>query len=400
MERQPTVEPESRRQAPSTVEVGRTPLSARLDAAAFTLGNHVAFHRGAFAPGTEDGLRLLAHEMVHVVQWQNGGRRAPQASDETAAWGPSLEREARAAVDVAARGTVARVHQAVGSAMPLSHPVYMNAYRDTMLLASAIVAGFGGPATSERDFVLLRESIRQATRGWTWTAPTGQAAIEAQLTGSPTLVINRVLRSRFFDDLDAVRGKMTSSTWLEIQGCRAGQDPDYLVQMQAFFARGDVRPKVSAPDWYQFFGHYGFTPVADTPAALQAQWDRPQVRAALAYWYPVLTGGALPDAPTRDTLGEFLRALHALPMAIPGSPGEGIVLVLEDMRTEAFLEWLSRHSYRLTSVDEIRRALFTEGTFAANVVHSVIDWLQENRTAPTQIAFRFDPTYDAHIVKV
>jgi len=56
--------------------------SARaIRARAYTVGNHIAFAAGEFAPGTPDGQRLLAHELAHVVQQTQGAvtqlRRAP-----------------------------------------------------------------------------------------------------------------------------------------------------------------------------------------------------------------------------------------------------------------------------------------------------------------------------------
>ena len=48
--------------------------SARdIGAKAWTLGRHVAFGSGAFAPGTESGRRLLAHELAHAVQQSSSG---------------------------------------------------------------------------------------------------------------------------------------------------------------------------------------------------------------------------------------------------------------------------------------------------------------------------------------
>ncbi len=38
------------------------------DARAFTLGRHIAFGNGQYAPHTPSGMRLLAHELAHVVQ--------------------------------------------------------------------------------------------------------------------------------------------------------------------------------------------------------------------------------------------------------------------------------------------------------------------------------------------
>jgi hypothetical protein len=48
---------------------GRAETAARaIDAKAYTLGADIAFARGAFAPGTREGDRLIAHELAHVVQ--------------------------------------------------------------------------------------------------------------------------------------------------------------------------------------------------------------------------------------------------------------------------------------------------------------------------------------------
>jgi hypothetical protein len=42
--------------------------SDELSANAFTVGSHIAFGRGEFAPQTQEGQRLIAHELAHVVQ--------------------------------------------------------------------------------------------------------------------------------------------------------------------------------------------------------------------------------------------------------------------------------------------------------------------------------------------
>ena len=47
----------------------RAAESARaVNALAYTVGNHVAFDHGQYAPGTTTGRGLLAHELAHVVQ--------------------------------------------------------------------------------------------------------------------------------------------------------------------------------------------------------------------------------------------------------------------------------------------------------------------------------------------
>ena len=43
-----------------------------MNAAAFTIGRDVVVHSDSYAPGTDDGRRLLAHELAHVVDRQPG----------------------------------------------------------------------------------------------------------------------------------------------------------------------------------------------------------------------------------------------------------------------------------------------------------------------------------------
>ena len=57
--------------------------SARaVDAHAYTLGPHIVFASGQYAPRSEGGRRLLAHELVHVMQ--QGATSPPQDADNLA----------------------------------------------------------------------------------------------------------------------------------------------------------------------------------------------------------------------------------------------------------------------------------------------------------------------------
>lgn len=56
-----------------------------VNALAYTVGSHVVFDAGRYAPGTSDGQRLLAHELTHVVQQSAAPlqlRRKPPYEDE------------------------------------------------------------------------------------------------------------------------------------------------------------------------------------------------------------------------------------------------------------------------------------------------------------------------------
>jgi hypothetical protein len=60
--------------------------SARdVSATAYTVGHHIVFDSGRFAPTTHEGQRLLAHELAHVVQQSGvgGTSRGPSTGEQT-----------------------------------------------------------------------------------------------------------------------------------------------------------------------------------------------------------------------------------------------------------------------------------------------------------------------------
>ena len=57
-------------------------LCSRLHARAFTVGNDVFFAPGEYAPDSEAGRNLLAHELTHVVQQGNGAKRKVMRQDD------------------------------------------------------------------------------------------------------------------------------------------------------------------------------------------------------------------------------------------------------------------------------------------------------------------------------
>jgi hypothetical protein len=53
-----------------------------VNAHAYTVGHNIVFGAGQFVPGTQDGRRLIAHELTHVVQQRKGiGERIQRAPD-------------------------------------------------------------------------------------------------------------------------------------------------------------------------------------------------------------------------------------------------------------------------------------------------------------------------------
>ena len=88
-------------------------LARSVDAVAFTSGQDIFFRSGAFAPGTTDGYRLLAHEATHTVQQAAGpvsGTPAPggvSLSDPSDPFERAADRAAEAAVTRAAESRAA-----------------------------------------------------------------------------------------------------------------------------------------------------------------------------------------------------------------------------------------------------------------------------------------------------
>src|SRR5262249_20772664 len=89
----------------SRVRIHRDDLAARsacaVDAIAYTVGSHVVFAAGQYAPGTDGGRRLLAHELTHVVQ--QGGASHHDA-DPVVADGGQAHVEAERAADAVGAG--------------------------------------------------------------------------------------------------------------------------------------------------------------------------------------------------------------------------------------------------------------------------------------------------------
>ncbi|MEZ4364219.1 MAG: DUF4157 domain-containing protein [Kofleriaceae bacterium] len=69
---------------------------AQLGAQAFTLGNHIYFGAGQFAPDSDDGAGLLRHELTHVVQHARG-ELTSQGGAQLVSSSSAVEVEARAA---------------------------------------------------------------------------------------------------------------------------------------------------------------------------------------------------------------------------------------------------------------------------------------------------------------
>jgi hypothetical protein len=278
------------------------------------------------------------------------------------------------------------------------------AYRSRLLspLTQPAGAGRAQPAVAAAALDEAEKAVREQALRWPWPKPGEKAPLGLTPSGERRFIESpgaRIIeKPDFFDKLAMVRGLIGDSSWIEIQGCNAGRDVGYLEAIQRFFGGSTKKPKVTAPEMFQSFGHYGYTKISETDAAVQ--WADKEVQAALAYWYPIITRKPLPKKPTELTLLDYLRQGHALPLAIPGGLGTARMLLLDTQDRPAFVEWLSRHSYQLTQ-KEIEQRMFAGKDFGANVEHAVIDMLKERMgEGRMKIIFRPSPDYQKHIIEV
>ena len=93
--------------------------------------------------------------------------------------------------------------------------------------------------------------------------------------------------SGFRGRLNTVRGRFDENSSIDIRGCRAGDDRDYLRAVQAFFGRSGHLPTVTGPRWYQFFGSCNHSVIANNGALrtlLTTGTGAAAVRAAFEEW--------------------------------------------------------------------------------------------------------------------
>jgi len=98
--------------------------SAReVNASAYTVGRHVVFASGKYAPLTPDGKRLLAHELVHTVQQGNAGvgmlARAPRTVAEIEAEIQAVKKQPQMFASQPVAGSVPGIaHEVLHSPVP------------------------------------------------------------------------------------------------------------------------------------------------------------------------------------------------------------------------------------------------------------------------------------------
>jgi outer membrane protein OmpA-like peptidoglycan-associated protein len=111
--------------------------AGQLDARAFTLGQDIVFGAGQYAPHTDEGKRLLAHELAHVVQQENisSGEAGGATGNTTIMRAPKLGKQEELAEQVSLSESKIPKPQVIRTAHGIAATVYFG--QDSFLLESA-----------------------------------------------------------------------------------------------------------------------------------------------------------------------------------------------------------------------------------------------------------------------
>ena len=183
--------------------------AASRSARAYTVGRHVVFGRGEYAPATTPGRHLLAHELAHVVQQSRGGSAVSGAQH------PSLEAAADYAADQASRGApvVVAGSSPVGIACKTIFEEFTaGKYMWSLLQAAlehdrpvaSILDDIKALTAAERDQAITDTVLYRGERGRKLASQTGQQSIQTdpklQAVFDPVLAEGK----RVLDRIDAV----------------------------------------------------------------------------------------------------------------------------------------------------------------------------------------------------
>jgi hypothetical protein len=112
----------------------------------------------------------------------------------------------------------------------------------------------------------------------------------------------RAVSANFRASLTQARQRFSPTSTIDIRGCRAGDDSDYLVALREFFDRPEnPRLRASAPEWYQSYPPLG--------------WERPRNRADIAgYLTRNIFANRLPPAQQRSAVVSWAGLLKVEPL--------------------------------------------------------------------------------------
>lgn len=197
--------------------------SRELGAAAYTVGNHIAFQVDRYNPSSAEGRHLLAHELAHVAQHQRTGI-ASGAAKAVSDPSDGAEREASAAARLVSGGQNAQVSQPAGALIHRDSGDTARALGIVGGVVGAVGLGFGiaalAGAFSSRGSAVpdlpssLAERLQPACTS-TATAATRQSALDALVQWARTQSSLGINWSRIdwvrYDTASDARGSSTNA---------------------------------------------------------------------------------------------------------------------------------------------------------------------------------------------
>ncbi|QZZ18778.1 DUF4157 domain-containing protein [Leptothermofonsia sichuanensis E412] len=194
-------------------------MAGILNARAFTVGHDIVFGAGQYTPGTQEGQRLVAHELTHTIQQST-------LSGET----PFIQRQLLPPVPIIVQPSTAVVVNAVDARQERSTAWYLpwrytgpitNFFRGdvTMTNIASMVANvitFLNGRRMHRLNIMDHGNQSGVEIGDDWLASADDV-------------------SRFAGTLGSLRSHFASGAIVHMQNCRAGQNRDLICALAATF---------------------------------------------------------------------------------------------------------------------------------------------------------------------
>jgi hypothetical protein len=211
---------------------------------------------------------------------------------------------------------------------------------------------------------------------------------------APIQEANVAFARGFSKKMAKVRPRFSSSSWIDIRGCKVGATPGYLDAVSEFFGVAGKTPHVSGPDWFQSFPVLSYTGIDDSNIAKAA--GEPGVAPALDHWAGVtgMTAKISKATGTEAKLKLYLAAGLVLPVAEP-SIGTFRLFVQESLKKKAFDKWLSSQwSKAAPGLKHMR----DEGLDSGDARQAAV--LSEKMDLGSPMVLSPDPEYKAHIKEI
>jgi hypothetical protein len=214
-------------------------------------------------------------------------------------------------------------------------------------------------------------------------------------TITPIAAANKAFAGGFSKKLEKARKRFKDSSWIDIRGCRVGDQPDYMQAVSQFFGGAGSKPHVSAPDWVQLYRALTYKELDDADLA-SAAGDH-GVKEALDHWADI-TGTAAKLAALTSTAEKFKAYLDEA-LVLPVRPADAAdnlrLYVKKSLRKKAFDAWLSSQwKPAAPELAALQKAGLTE------VNSRWVAGLSDKLTLDGVIVVTPDPEYKAHIQSI